>query len=119
MENKYKNVKTEIDWIKFSSKLEARFYNYFKSKWIEILELQPRFLLQSKFQLNSGEKVRAIEYVADFKIKHDDDVFFIDSKGILTTDFKLKMKLWKKLYWNDHYLIIAKSIKELELKLSI
>lgn len=114
---KYKSVKIEVNWVKFSSKLESRFYQYFLENGIEILELQPRFLLQDKFQLNSGEKIRAIEYVADFKIKLNGDTFYVDSKGFETTDFKLKLKLWKKRYGNDHYLIIAKSIKDLQSKL--
>ena len=44
---KYRAKKTEIDGIKFSSLLESRFYNWFKSNNIEIIELQPRYELQS------------------------------------------------------------------------
>lgn len=118
MIHKYRASSTIIDWIKFSSKLESRFYQYFIDIGIEILELQPRFILQEKFELN-GEKIRAIEYVSDFKIKHQGDVFYVDSKGFLTPEFKIKLKLWKKIYWQDNYLIIAKSIKDLEKQLEL
>ena len=117
MIHKYGATSTIIDWIKFSSKLEWRFYQYFIDKGIEILELQPRFTLQEKFELN-GDKIRAIEYVSDFKIKHQGDVFYVDSKGFETADFKIKLKLWKKRYWQENYLIIAKSIKDLEKQLT-
>jgi len=43
----YRAKQTEIDGIKFSSLLESRHYNWFKSNNIEIIELQPRYELQS------------------------------------------------------------------------
>lgn len=116
MISKYRSKKTIIDGITFDSQLEGRFYVYLRDHNIEIIELQPRFILQEKFTL-WREKIRAIEYVADFKIKHQGDVFFIDSKGFQTPDFKIKLKLWKKRYWQENYLIIAKSIKDLDKQL--
>lgn len=113
---KYRAKKTEIDWIKFSSLLESRFYKYFRDNSIEIIELQPRYELQSWFRYN-GKAIRKIEYVADFKIRYEGDTFIIDAKGMSIPVFALKYKLWIRKYGNENTLIIAKSIKDLEKQL--
>ena len=113
---KYRAKKNEIDWIKFSSLLEWRFYKYFRDNSIKIIELQPRYELQSWFRYQ-GKAIRKIEYVADFKIEYEGDIFIVDAKWLELDIFKLKIKIWKKLYWEDYNLIIATSIKDLEKKL--
>ncbi len=112
--HKYWAIKVEIDWIKFDSKLESRFYVYLRDNTdIEILELQPRFLLQDKFRYN-GKSIRKIEYVADFKIRVNWKEYIVDSKWMQDSVFKLKYKLWLKAYGEDNILLVAKSIKQLE-----
>ena len=111
---KYNAQKTIIDWIKFASKLESRFYEYLKKhKDIKILELQPKYLLQPKFTYN-WKTIRELNYVADFKIEVFWDIYILDSKWFETADFKIKKKLWLFKYWNENTLLICKSIKELE-----
>ncbi len=116
--HKYNSKTTIIDGIKFTSLLEARFYNYFKDKGITILELQPRFLLQDKFTVR-GENIRKIEYVADFRILHEWYEYIVDAKWMKLPVFDLKLKLWKKKYGHENSIIIAKSIKELEKMLNL
>lgn len=112
--HKYWAKKTIIDNIKFDSKLEGRFYQYFKNnKKIKILELQPKFLLQEKFKYN-WQTIRAIEYIADFKIDVEWDIYYVDSKWFADSIFKLKYKLWLKRYGSDNTLLVVKSIRELE-----
>jgi hypothetical protein len=112
--DKFNSTKTIIYWIKFSSKLEARFYEYLKNnKDIQILELQPRFILQNSFKYE-WKTIRAIEYVRDFKIEYLWDIFYIDAKWMTLPVFQIKHKLWLKKYWDENILIIRKSIKELE-----
>ena len=113
---KYRAKKTTIDWIKFSSILESRFYNWFKANNIEIIELQPRYELQSWFRYQ-GKAIRKIEYVADFKIEYEWDIFIVDAKGMNVPVFALKYKLWVRKYGDENTLIIAKSIKDLEKQL--
>lgn len=115
--HKYWAVKTIIDWIKFDSKLESRFYSYFKQQNIKILELQPEFLIQDKFK-HDWKTIRAIKYIPDFKIEYNWDIYYVDSKWMADSVFKLKHKLWLKKYWDENILIIAKSIKDLELQLN-
>jgi hypothetical protein len=115
---KYRAKKNEIDWIKFSSLLEGRFYKYFRDNHIKIIELQPRYELQSWFRYE-GKAIRKIEYVADFKIEYEGDTFIVDAKGMSVPVFALKYKLWIRKYWDENTLIIAKSIKDLEKQLKM
>lgn len=110
---KYKSQPQVHDWIKFSSKLELRFYKYFQEKGIEIVQLQPHFILQDSFKYE-WKTIRRIEYIADFRIRYNGDEYIVDSKGFRTSTFDLKKKLWLKKYGWEHRLIVAKSIKELE-----
>lgn len=68
--NKYRNVKTIVDGIRFDSKAEAERYIVLKMARnngdITDLKLQPKFELQPKYINNKGEKIKAIVYKADF-----------------------------------------------------
>lgn len=113
--SKHNAVKVVIDWIKFMSKLEASFYEFLRDEpRVRILELQPRFLLQSKYQTKDGRKIRAIEYISDFRVDVEGDLYIIDAKWQETTDFKLKRKIFEKRYPDD-VLIVCKTIKELRI----
>lgn len=69
-EGKYRNQPTEVQGIRFDSKKEARRYAELmalqRSGKIRGLKLQPQFTLQESYVTDSGERVRAIRYVADF-----------------------------------------------------
>ena len=100
--NKYGNIKSLVDGIKFDSRTEADYYLYLKNqkekKLIKDFELQPKFLLQPKFKKNN-KTYREINYVADFKVyKNDETIEIIDIKGFKTTEFKLKQKMFEYKY---------------------
>lgn len=100
--SKYKAVKTKVNGIKFDSKKEARRYKELKilekADEIKSLELQPRFLLQEKFKYN-GKTVRKIEYVADFRyIDEKGNTVVEDVKGMKTEVYKIKKKIFLKIY---------------------
>lgn len=99
--SKYRNKKTVVDNIKFDSNLEATRYKELKlllrAGEISNLELQPRFLLQDSFKKN-GRTFRKIEYVADFKYIENGKTIVEDVKGIQTDVFKLKYKIFEKVY---------------------
>lgn len=100
--SKYGNKKTEIDGIKFDSKLEAEYYQLLKFQkahgHIQDFELQPRYQLQESFKFN-GKTYRAINYVADFKItQNDGSLVVVDCKGVQTDVFKMKAKMFIKQY---------------------
>lgn len=101
--SKYNAKKTVVDGIKFDSKREAERYCELKllekAKEIRNLELQPRFLLQDKFEDKQGNTHRKIEYVADFMyIDKDNKKIVEDVKGVMTDVYKLKKKLFLNLY---------------------
>nr|DAY69534.1 MAG TPA: Endonuclease [Caudoviricetes sp.] len=99
--SKYRNKKTVVDNIKFESNLEATRYKELKllerAGEISNLELQPRFLLQDSFKKN-GRTFRKIEYVADFQYIENGKTIVEDVKGLQTDVFKLKHKIFEKVY---------------------
>lgn len=101
MQSKYNNKKTQIDMYVFDSVKEAKRYKELKllerAGEISNLELQPRFLLQDSFKKN-GRTYRKIEYVADFKYIEKGKIIVEDVKGIQTDVFKIKHKLFEKIY---------------------
>jgi len=96
--SKYWNKKVLINWIKFDSKKEAKFYQDLKilerAGHIENLELQPKFILQENFKFN-WKTERAITYIADFKYYDifKKEWFVIDVKWFKTEVYKIKRKL--------------------------
>lgn len=99
--NKYKNTKIVVDNIRFESNLEATRYRQLKllqrAKQISNLRLQVPFLLQEGFKKN-GKTHRKIEYIADFKYIENGKIIVEDVKGIQTDVFKLKHKIFEKVY---------------------
>lgn len=122
--SKYGAKRVEVDGITFASKAESERYKTLKEAErqgiIRNLQLQPRFTLQEKFECR-GEKIRAIEYVADFKyemvmngttLHHGPDEIVEDVKGMILPEFKMKLKLWKKRYGDLYGFRIVKGMKE-------
>lgn len=99
--NKYRNKKVIVDGKEFDSKKEGNRYKELKllerAGTITDLELQPRFLLQDSFKKN-GRTFRKIEYIADFQYIENGKTIVEDVKGIQTDVFKLKHKIFEKVY---------------------
>lgn len=105
---KYKNKKVESNGIKFDSKLELNIYKEIIDKGLKV-ELQPKYLLQEKFVLN-GKAFRPIYYIADFKLFINNEEYIIDAKGMETQVFKIKAKMFAKIYQKE--IIKIKSLKQ-------
>jgi hypothetical protein len=111
---KYNSKKIEVDGHVFDSKIEARYYEHLKrlEKAGEILffRLQPRYLLQPAFK-KDGKTYRKIEYIADFEVHHTDGTIeVVDVKGYETEAFKIKKKLFNKIY--PHKLSLITYVKK-------
>lgn len=101
--SKYNAKKITIDGHNFPSKREAERYCelklFLKAGLIRNLELQPRFLLQDEFFDKNEVKHKKIEYVADFMyIDKCGKTIVEDVKGVLTAVYKLKKKMFLKIY---------------------
>ena len=112
---KYNNKKTTIDDIVFDSKDEALYYQALKDMkakgLIKDFELQPEFILQEGFEKDE-KKYRAIKYTADFRVLTNNDYsYIVDVKGMLTTEFKIKMKLFNYKYRDIELKLISRSVK--------
>ena len=99
--SKYNNKKVQVDMYVFDSIAESIRYKELKllerAGEISELTLQPRFLLQEAFRKN-GRSYRKIEYIADFQYIEKGKTIVEDVKGIQTDVFKLKHKIFEKLY---------------------
>jgi len=94
--HKYNAKKVVIDGITFASTHEGNYYCVLKLRVkageVEKFELQPAFILQEGY-VRDGKNVRAIKYVADFKVFYPDGrVEIVDTKGYRTRDYKNKIK---------------------------
>ena len=113
--SKYNNKKTVVDDIVFDSRDESLYYQALKDMkangLVKDFELQPKYLLQEAFAKND-KKYRPIYYIADFKVINNDGSFYVvDIKGMLTTEFKIKMKLFNYKYPDIELRLISRSIK--------
>ena len=100
--SKFGAIKTEIDGVKFDSKVESKYYLHLKDLEsqgeLSQLDCQPTFTLMEGFR-RKGVKIRDIVYKSDFKyLRKDGKTVVADVKGgDSTPEFKLKAKLLLKL----------------------
>lgn len=102
-----------IDGIKFKSRLEGFMYNLLKSNNInfiyegESFELSPSFVFNNDYfaRLSSGKgefinrghkKINNMSYKPDFVIKEKGYYAIVETKGLPTEPFNMRMKLFKK-----------------------
>lgn len=104
MYNKYRVANKSdrtIDNIIFDSKAEMTRYIHLKhlqkKGLIKELETQPLFILQDKFRIGK-DAIRQITYKADFKYIENDRIVIEDVKGLLTPEYKLKKRIFIKMF---------------------
>lgn len=95
---KYRNVKTEVDGLKFDSKKEAK-------RWVELKQLRDagrisNLMRQVTFQLVpqvvlDGRKQQPVKYVADFQYQVGNQIVVEDVKGFKTPEYRMKRKMMK------------------------
>ena len=109
--NKYGARPKTVDGIRFASTLEAEYYVYLKALHkagvISKLELQVKCeLLPAQKHPVTGKHIRAINYIADFRVTYPDgSVEYLDTKGYEKPEFKLKAKLFIAKYKQPLWLI--------------
>lgn len=101
--SKYNAKKTETDGIKFASALESKYYLYLKGLQaqgvVTRFDLQPSFTLLNGFTDDYGVYHYPIKYVADFLVYYaEGDPKVVDTKGLMTSDFKIKRKLYCSMF---------------------
>lgn len=94
---KYRAVKTEVNGIKFSSKLEARVYSELKkledAGKIKIKSLQPKVYLSKA----------KILYKPDFECLNleTNEVYYVEAKGMELDTWRIKRRLYLAYGSND------------------
>ena len=85
---KYHNAPAERAGIRFDSQKEARRYDellvMLQAGIISDLRLQPQFTLQESYITETGERIRAVRYTADFSYKFGGKLVVEDVKSTPT-----------------------------------
>jgi hypothetical protein len=90
-------VKSEVNGVKFASKLELYLFNLLKAARIEF-KFQVVFILQEGFKFH-GTTIRPMKIIVDFYLPKFD--LLVDSKGWQLADSKLKYKLLKRKLFDE------------------
>lgn len=110
MMSKYNARSTIYNGYKFDSLAEAHRYGELcllqQAGQISALSVHPLFYLQPSFIDNTGKRQRAIKYEADFAYIENGKKVVEDVKGVETPVFKLKAKIFKKVFPNLELRII-------------
>lgn len=102
--HKYGARKVEFNGFTFDSRGEAKRYGELlmmeRAGVIAELTLQPEFEIHPAFTDREGRHHRAIKYRADFQYLDLEKGCTVveDFKGVETAEFKLKAKMFRKLY---------------------
>lgn len=101
--SKYRNKKVAADGFQFDSQMEYRRYCELKllqrAGEIKDLHVHPKYKLLPKYYSNSQHRnIPAIIYTADFTYLEDGKVIVEDVKGVSTTAFNLKRRLFEYHY---------------------
>jgi Protein of unknown function (DUF1064) len=110
-------IKTEVDGIRFDSRLEAYMYTLLRGSGLTF-EMQKEYVLQLGFKYN-GEAVRPIKIVVDFYLISRN--ILIDTKGFQFRDGTIKYKMLKwlhRLSENPPTIIMPKDKKECDILLN-
>ena len=112
--SKLQSIECIVDGIKFQSRLEARRYTQLKQMEqegvIRNLVLQPKFLLQEKFEdPYTHKKYQPIYYIGDFLYVADGCQQVVEEiKGFATEVFRLKFKLVIHKYPEIKFVLLKK-----------
>lgn len=101
LKSKFGAQKIYIDGIRFDSRTEGEFYRECKrNPDIEILGVHPKIYMT---------KARIL-YIADFKLRENGVDYYVDVKGMITSVFAIKFRLWK--FYGDGLLKIVMKNKK-------
>jgi hypothetical protein len=107
-----KSKKITIDGIEFASRLEGTMYKLLKDNNIKFKYESESYTLSDSFLFNNNyharlasgkgeycnrgfKKVNAITYKPDFVIRHNDYYAIVETKGLPTESYNMRMKLFK------------------------
>ena len=104
---KYHNERAERNGIKFDSRKQARRYDelmmMLRAGIISDLRLEPQFTLQESYITETGERIRAVRYTADFSYKFGGKLVVEDvkSKPTRTKEYLRNRKFMRSKFGID------------------
>ena len=105
--SKYHSTPAERGELRFDSQKEARRYDelmvMLRAGIISDLRLQPQFTLQESYITETGERIRAVRYTADFSYKFGGKLVVEDvkSKPTRTKEYLRNRKFMRSKYGID------------------
>jgi hypothetical protein len=100
--SKYGNTRVTYEGRTFDSKRELARYKQLRlleqAGVISGLVCQPKYELLPGFRDAAGKKQSAISYWADFEYQEGGKTVVEDAKGVITTSFALKVKMFRYRY---------------------
>lgn len=105
--SKYHNTPTERAGIRFDGRKEARRYDelmvMLRAGIISDLRLQPQFTLQESYITETGERIRAVRYTADFSYRFGGKLVVEDvkSKPTRTKEYLRNRKFMRSKFGID------------------
>ena len=103
-DTKYHSMQAERAGVRFDSQKEARRYDelmtMLRAGIITDLRLQPQFTLQESYVTETGERIRAIRYTADFSYRFGRKLVVEDVKSAAT---RTKEYLRNKKFMRSKY----------------
>ena len=104
---KYHNERAERNGVKFDSRKQARRYDelmvMLRAGIISDLRLEPQFTLQESYMTETGERIRAVRYTADFSYKFGGKLVVEDvkSKPTRTKEYLRNRKFMRSKFGID------------------
>lgn len=106
MNFKYNSKQKVIDNILFDSESEALYYEHLKKRRmygeIEGLVVHPQFVLVPPF-VYENKQIKATIYTPDFLYRENDKTIVVEIKGFAKSDYELRVKMFKYLNPNFHF----------------
>lgn len=104
---KYRNTPVERAGVRFDSRKEARRYDelmvMLQAGIITDLRIQPQFTLQESYITETGERIRAVRYTADFSYRFGNKLVVEDvkSKPTRTKEYLRNKKFMRSKFGID------------------
>lgn len=105
--SKYHNTETVVDGIRFKSCKEAQRFIQLRillhAGAIQDLRLQPQYTLQESYITETGQRIRAIRYTADFSYIRDEKRIVEDVKSAptKTKEYQRNKKFMRSIHGID------------------
>lgn len=88
--------RTKYNTVGGKSLAEEEWKNYMFLNCKELMIWQKKFVIQEKFTMGNGEKIKEITFTPDMYFPKEK--YFVDFKGMISVEYKIKKKMLQFIY---------------------